>query len=284
MTHAHENSPHLWQASFPFPKRDGNKYDRGHALIYGGPVMTGAARLAARAAQRVGAGLVTIATPPEAFPIYSEALESVIVRPTPSIQEWQELLADAKKNALLIGPGLGLGDFESLLVLTALETRKACVLDADALSNFAKNPGDLFAKLHPSCVLTPHEGEFARLFGTRIDAKAEKLARAHEAAKIAGCVVLLKGAETIIAAPDGNAVINDNAPPWLATAGAGDVLAGLILGLLAQKMPVFEAAAAAAWLHGAVASAFGGPGLIAEDLIEGLPTALKSLSAASGGV
>lgn len=278
------NSPELWLPLFPSPKREGNKYDRGHALIYGGAIMTGATRLAARAAQRIGAGLVTIAAPQSAFPIYAEALESVIVQPADGLKEWQKLLDDVKKDTLLIGPGLGIGKFESELVLAALETRKPCVLDADGLSNFAGNAEELFAHLHAACVLTPHEGEFARLFGARIDAEAEKLARACAAAKIAGCTVLLKGAETIIATPEGRAIVNANAPPWLATAGAGDVLAGFILGLVAQKMPVFEAAAAAAWLHGVVATAFGGPGLIAEDLIDGLPAALKGLSDASGGV
>ncbi|HUY68644.1 MAG TPA: NAD(P)H-hydrate dehydratase, partial [Alphaproteobacteria bacterium] len=272
------NDPALWLDRFPFPQPEGHKYSRGHALIYGGAVMTGAARLAARAAQRIGAGLVTLGAPSSAIPIYAEALESAIARPVDNLPEWQDLLADAKRNAILIGPGLGIGAEQAALVLAALETGKSCVLDADALSNFADDPDKLFKKLHENCILTPHEGEFARLFpGLQRDIK-NKLERARKAAQRAGCVVLLKGADTVIAAPDGLAVINHNAPPFLAVAGAGDVLAGLILGLLAQNMPIFLATAAAAWVHGAAAQAFG-PGLIAEDLVESLPAVLRGLSA-----
>ena len=271
-----QNSPDLWRSCYPIPKRDGNKYDRGSALIYGGEVMTGAARLAARGAQRIGAGLVTIAAPAKAVPIYAEALESVIVRETANNAAWRALLDDAKRNAILIGPGLGLGALQTELVLAAVETRKACVLDAEALTNFADKPDILFAKLHNQCVLTPHEGEFQRLFGMKIDKGDVKSERALAAAKLSGCVVLLKGAETVIASPDGQLVINTNAPPWLATAGAGDVLAGLVLGLVAQKMPVFWATAAAAWIHGESATRFG-PGLIAEDLVDGIPKVMSEL-------
>lgn len=296
------NTPALWREKFPSLKRDGNKYDRGHALIYGGAVMTGATRLAARAAQRIGAGVVTLAAPESALRIYAKSLESVIVHPADTVQAWQALLCDPKKNAILIGPGLGIGALQKELVLAALEPRKPCVLDADGLSNFAGKLDELLPKLHGACVLTPHEGEFARLFGSVIGGERsdslplegrgtpwspalnDKLTRTRAAAKLAGCTVLLKGADTIIAAPDGHAIINNNAPPWLATAGAGDVLAGLILGLMAQNMPVFEAAAAGAWVHGSIATAFGGPGMIAEDLISGIPASLKSLSDAFGVV
>jgi hydroxyethylthiazole kinase-like uncharacterized protein yjeF len=271
-----KNTPSLWRSHYPFPKRDGHKYDRGHALIYGGEVMTGAARLGARAAQRIGAGLVTLAAPPKAVRIYAEALESVIVKEAKDGMAWRDLLADPQRNAVLIGPGLGLGATQARLVLTALSPRKPCVLDADGMTNFEGLSEALFPALHEKCVMTPHEGEFARVFGTQVDAAAAKPDRARQAAKIAGCVVLLKGAETIIAAPDGQTVINDNAPPWLATAGSGDVLAGLILGLMAQGMPVFWAAAAAAWVHGQIATNFG-PGLIAEDLVNGVPVAVKGL-------
>lgn len=270
------NTPELWRSNYPIPQRDGHKYDRGHALIYGGSSMTGAARLAARAAQRIGAGLVTIATTAQAFPIYAMALESVIVRAADDTTAWRALLADGKYNALLIGPGLGFGALQSELILTALETQRPCVLDADALTGFTTDPDMLFSKLHHQCILTPHEGEFAKLFGNKIDAAAAKSERALQAAKITGCTVLLKGADTFIASPDGRLIHNDNAPPWLATAGAGDVLAGFILGLIAQKMPVFEAAVAAAWLHGKIATDFG-LGLIAEDLVDGVPKALQNL-------
>ncbi len=265
-----ENEPRLWRKLFPFPDAQSHKYSRGTALIRGGAVMTGAARLAARAAQRMGAGLVTLAAPSVALPIYAKALESVIVRPCDTAAEWQALLDDARQPALLIGPGLGIGEAQRKEVLQALAVKRPTVLDADALTNFADAPEALFSQVHGECVMTPHEGEFARLF-PRL--KGEKTARACAAAEQAGCVVLLKGAETVVAFGQ-EAVVNHNAPPWLATAGAGDVLAGMILGLIAQKMPVFWAAAAAAWAHGRIA-ALHGPGLIAEDVVEGIPELIK---------
>ncbi len=268
-----ENSPELWLGAFPIPKTDGHKYDRGHALVYGGP-MTGAARLAARAAQRVGAGLVTVAADAKHSPIYAQALESIIVRECVDIKAWEGLLADPKRNAILIGPGLGPDPVQKLAVLAALETKKLCVLDAEALTGFAEQPADLFKHLHKNCILTPHEGEFGRLFGAKVDLQADKVSRAVQAATLAGCAILLKGAETIIVQPGQKPIINRNAPPWLATAGSGDVLAGMILGLGAQQMPLFKAVAAAAWLHGEVAIDFGF-GLIAEDLISGLAAVLQ---------
>ena len=240
--------------------------------------MTGAARLAARAAQRMGAGLVTLATTPESAPIYQQAFESVIVRVASDVQAWKLLIDDPKRDAILIGPGLGLGTQEKTLVRVALESRKPCILDADALTNFADDPDALLARLHHQCVLTPHEGEFARIFGAKISADLDKTSRARMAAKIAGCVVLLKGSETIIAVPDGRIIRNNNAPPWLATAGSGDVLAGMILGLVTQNMPIPMATAAAAWLHGDIANHLG-RGLIAEDLVAGIPEALQKLTA-----
>jgi NAD(P)H-hydrate epimerase len=272
---AAENHPDLWMPFFPVPKPEDHKYTRGHALIYGGAVMTGAARLAARAAQRMGVGLVTVAAPSSAVPIYASTLESAIVRPADYLGAWEELLDDEKRNAILIGPGLGLGPASAELVLEALKTEKSCVLDADALTNFSDRPERLMEMLHPKCILTPHEGEFSRLFGTLIRA-GNKLFRTRAAAELAGCTVLLKGADTVIASQEGFAVINAGAPPWLAVAGAGDVLAGMILGLVAQKMPIFTAVCAAVSLHGRAAATFG-PGLIAEDLIETLPTLLRSL-------
>jgi len=280
---AAENARELWLNLFPVPKPQDHKYTRGHALIAGGAVMTGATRLATRAAQRIGAGLVTLAASQDALPIYAAALESAIVRPADSLAAWHELLADEKRNVVLIGPGLGIGIAEADYVRAVLDTRKPCVLDADAFGNFATAPGELFAKLHPDCILTPHEGEFTKLFGACIDHNQDKLIRARQAAKIVNCIVLLKGADTVIAAPDGAAVINANAPPWLATAGAGDVLAGIILGLIAQHMPVFAAAVAATWIHGQAATTFG-PGLIAEDLIAGIPDVLEGLSDSLKGV
>lgn len=271
---AAENAPTLWLAQFPFPGRDDHKYSRGTALIRGGAVMTGAARLAARAAQRMGAGLVTLAAPASALPIYARALESVIVREADGPDAWRALVNDARAPALLIGPGLGRDAAQADEVLTALAARRPAVLDADALSLFENRREDFFAALHDACVLTPHEGEFARLFPDLT--VGDKTARACAAAARAGCVVLLKGSDTVIAAPDGACIVNRAAPPWLATAGAGDVLAGMVLGLVAQSMPVFQATAAAAWCHARAAELFG-PGLIAEDIVATLPRVLQEL-------
>jgi NAD(P)H-hydrate epimerase len=241
--------------------------------------MTGATRLAARAAQRMGAGLVTLAAPSSALPIYAESLESVIVKPCDELAAWEMLLADKKEPALLIGPGLGIGAEQADEIIAALAAKRLTVLDADALTHFAGQSKKLFQNLHAACVLTPHEGEFTKLFGV---GEGDKEARTLAAAKRAGCVVLLKGAETIIAAPDGNVVVNRNASPYLATAGSGDVLAGMILGLVAQKMPIFEAACAAAWAHGRIGT-LGGPGLIAEDIVAGIPLILQEIIAFSTG-
>jgi hydroxyethylthiazole kinase-like uncharacterized protein yjeF len=266
------NQPGWWLGEFPWAEAEGHKYSRGHALIAGGAVMTGAARLAARSAARVGAGLVTIAAPEPAFAIYSAALTGIIVAPIAGLEEFAVLLADKRRNAALIGPGAGTGPGTRDKALKILAAGKHAVLDADALTVFADKPEDLFSAIRTPCVLTPHEGEFARLF----DTAGSKLERARRAAKASGAVVVLKGADTVIAAPDGRAAINENAPPTLATAGSGDVLAGLVLGLLTQGMPAFEAAAAAVWLHGAAARQFGA-GLVAEDLIEVLPAVLARL-------
>jgi NAD(P)H-hydrate epimerase len=236
--------------------------------------MTGAARLAARGARRIGAGLVTIAAPPEVFSVYASDAPGTLVKPVADQAAFARLLADPRKNAVLIGPGAGVNGETRERVLAALGAGKACVLDADALTVFADDPDTLFHAAPPTWLLTPHEGEFQRLF----PGAGDKLARAREAARTSGAVILLKGADTVIAAPDGRAAINDGAPPELATAGSGDVLAGFALGLMAQGMDAFEAAAAAVWLHGAAAAAFG-PGLIAEDLPDALPGVLGRLAA-----
>jgi hydroxyethylthiazole kinase-like uncharacterized protein yjeF len=266
------NHPSWWLDRFPWPDAAGHKYSRGHALVAGGVVMTGAARLAARGAARIGAGLVTVAAPEAAFPIYAAALAGVIVQPVAGLDDFRALLVDKRRNAALIGPGAGLGPETPDKVLAVLAAGKSTVLDADALTVFADKQAALLAAIRGPCVMTPHEGEFARLF----DAAGSKLDRARQAAKQSGAVIVLKGPDTVIAAPDGRAAINENAPPTLATAGSGDVLAGIVLGLLAQGMPTFEAAAAAVWLHGAVARQFGA-GLVAEDLIDTLPAALSAL-------
>jgi NAD(P)H-hydrate epimerase len=266
------NDPAWWLDRLPFPGAVDHKYSRGHALVAGGPVMTGAARLAARSAARIGAGLVTVAAPEPAFPIYAASLTGVIVLPVAGIGDFQALLADPRRNAVLVGPGAGIGPDTRDKALAVLAAGKQAVLDADALTAFATRPAELFSAIRTPCVLTPHEGEFARMF----DASGNKLDRARRAAKASGAVIVLKGADTVIADPDGCAAVNENAPPELATAGSGDVLAGIVLGLLAQGMPTFEAAAAAVWLHGAAASEFG-TGLVAEDLVDTLPVILVRL-------
>ena len=273
------NAPALWHAALPRPHATGHKYDRGHLLVLGGP-MTGAARLVARGGRRIGAGLVSIACAPALAPIYAADQPGTIVRALPglggrSAAPVATLLADRRYNALVVGPGAGSGAATRRIVETALRAARACVLDADALTAYAGASDRLARALAGPTVLTPHDGEFARLFPEHT---GPRLARARAAARAVGATVLLKGADTVIAHPDGEAIINANAPPELATAGAGDVLAGFIGGLLAQRMDAFTAAAAAAWLHGAAATRVG-RGLIAEDLPEVLPDVLRSLDA-----
>jgi NAD(P)H-hydrate epimerase len=267
-----ENTPALWLDKLPRWHANINKYSRGHALLYGGYPMTGAARMAARAAARSGAGLTTIAVPEHAFAIYAAALTSIMAQPLAQDEDFARLLADPRYTAFSIGPGAGVSDATRLRALRMLNTGKPVVIDADAISAFASRPGELFQAIHGACVITPHEGEFKRIF----DVSGDKLARARQAARRSGAVVVLKGADTVIAAPDGRAVINSNAPATLATAGSGDVLGGFILGLLSQDMEAFPAAAAAVWLHAAAAASFGA-GLIAEDLPDLLPAVLRQL-------
>jgi hydroxyethylthiazole kinase-like uncharacterized protein yjeF len=277
------NVPALWQDSFPIPQADGHKYRRGHAVVLsGGLISTGAARLAARAALRAGAGLVTLATPREALAVNAAASLSVMVRPCDEAGELSELLGDRRINAVVMGPGGGIGAPMCEMVLVALEGRRAVVLDADAITSFVDDPKKLFTSLkshHESpAILTPHEGEFTRLFN-RKEQKAtvkQKLKECLDASHEAGAVIVLKGADTVVAAPDGRAAIAENAPPWLATAGSGDVLAGLIGGLRAQGMASFEAACAGVWLHGECGRD-AGPGLIAEDLAEQIPAVYRRL-------
>ncbi|HEY9040114.1 MAG TPA: NAD(P)H-hydrate dehydratase [Roseovarius sp.] len=267
-----ENDPSHWRGALPQPQGDGHKYTRGHALIWGGYPMTGAARMAGRAAARIGSGLTTIAVPETALAVYASALTSIMVRPVTGPGDIEDVLADTRLSAFLIGPGAGVGAETRARALAMLGTGRATVLDADALTSFQDEPSALFGAITGPCVLTPHDGEFSRLF----EAEGDKLLRARAAARQSGAVIVLKGADTVIAAPDGRAIINANGPPTLATAGSGDVLSGFILGLLAQGMEPFLAASAAVWLHGAAAQTFG-PGLIAEDLPDLLPGVLRNL-------
>mgnify|MGYP001598695020 CR=1 FL=1 len=275
-TKLHENTPALWR--YPFPKASGYKYDRGDALVVsGGPHATGAARLAARGALRVGAGLVSVASLPDALAVNAAHLTAIMLKPFDGADGLAKLLEDKRLNAVALGPGLGVGGETRALVDVALKSGAAVVLDADALSSFKDDPEALFNRLHDRCVLTPHDGEFARIFPGLLEAAPSKVEAARTAAARAGCIVILKGSDTVIAQPSGKCAINANAPAFLATAGAGDVLTGFVTGLLAQKMTAFDAAACAVWLHGAAAAAFG-PGLIAEDLPEALPAVLAELA------
>jgi hydroxyethylthiazole kinase-like uncharacterized protein yjeF len=274
------NAPALWARHFPVPRAEGHKYARGHAVVVsGGLSSTGAARLAARGALRAGAGLVTIASPRDAFAVNAAANLAVMVRPVDDAAELADFLRDPRRNAVVLGPGGGVGALMQQMVLAALTGPRGVVLDADALTSFADEPRVLFEAIlarNAATILTPHEGEFARLFRSIRGGAQSKLEHTRAAAKESGAVVLLKGADTAVAAPDGRAAIAGNAPPWLATAGSGDVLAGFTAACVAQGMPGFEAAAAAVWLHGA-AAAEAGPGLIAEDLPEALPRVYRKL-------
>lgn len=283
------NDPALWGADFPEPRIDGHKYSRGHAVaVSGGLSHSGAARLAARGALRAGAGLVTIASAREALAVNTTASASIMVRPVEGAAELSGLLADRRINAVVLGPGGGVGPAMREMVAVALGSAAGVVLDADALTSFGENYGDnpktLFTALanrsDRATILTPHEGEFTRLFsGIAKDfAVKQKLEVSRSASHETRAVLLLKGADTVVAAPDGRAAIGENAPPWLATAGSGDVLAGMAAGLLAQGMAAFEAACAAVWLHGEAGNE-AGPGLISEDLPDALPVVYRRLFA-----
>ena len=269
-----ENHPKLWLSSFPWAKFSDHKYKRGHALIAGGKTMTGAARLAARSAYRIGAGMVSIAASPVAVPVYANDDPCLVICSICEIPDFIKLLKDERKNAVLIGPGSGVSHETKEMALLSVLEEKYTVLDADALTVFEGDTLTLFSKAKVGLlVLTPHEGEFARLF----DFTGDKLTRCRLAAAASNSVVVLKGADTVIASPDGRAVINFNSPATLATAGSGDVLAGLIVGLIAQGLSTFLAASAACWIHGAAAKKFG-PGLIASDLPELVPKVLSDLN------
>jgi NAD(P)H-hydrate epimerase len=279
------NAPELWLSKFPLVRRAGHKYDRGHAVVVSGPPEhTGAARLGARGALRAGAGLVTMACPHDSLGVNAVHLTAIMLLPFEGERGLAELLSDKRKNAVLLGPALGVGEATRWLVAAALASGAATVLDADAITSFAGETGALASLIANidgrPVVLTPHEGEFKRLFPEM--GAGSKLERARAASAALGAVIVLKGNDTVIAAPDGRAAINENAPPYLATAGSGDVLGGFVVGLLAQGMPAFEAACAAVWLHGETAAVFG-PGLIAEDLPEHLPRVLARLQRGTEG-
>ena len=311
------NAPAMWRDALPRLRIDGHKYARGHLLVGSGPMhATGAARLSARAGLRVGAGLVTLVSPPDAVAVNAAHLTAIMLREAETPEQWREIVFDKRFTALVIGPGFGVGaatrDIIESVAQSIERTRSfSLVLDADSLTSFSPDWVNLASTLRKTgieAVLTPHEGEFSRLFSKKAQiaqlmpedsaassretyayfsqpsAAHTKIDRARAAARAVGAVIVLKGPDTVVAAPDGRVSIANNAPPTLATAGSGDVLAGLIGGLLAQAMPAFEAASCAVWLHGAAAQIFG-PGLIAEDLPEIVPAVLAQmeLPGAQGG-
>ncbi|WAJ31015.1 NAD(P)H-hydrate dehydratase [Antarcticirhabdus aurantiaca] len=279
------NEPALFLAALRLPTLAGHKYDRGHAVVLSGSASkTGAARLSAGAALRAGAGLVTVLSPASAVLVNAAHLTAVMLRRCDDEAELDAVLADERLNAFVLGPGFGVGERARHYAGRLLAADRHVVLDADALTSFADIPDDLFSMIRGSkgsAVLTPHAGEFKRLFPDLAETSDGKLSRAREAAARSGAVVILKGADTVIAAPDGRAAINATGTPWLATAGSGDVLSGIVCAQLAQGTPGFEAACAGVWMHGKAAEAFG-PGLIAEDLAPMLPKVLAELTADRG--
>ncbi|MFB9982499.1 NAD(P)H-hydrate dehydratase [Mesorhizobium kowhaii] len=292
-----ENVPDLWLREFPVPAVDAHKYNRGHVGVFsGGPSATGAARLSALAAARCGAGAVTVLSPANAMQVNAAHLTSIMLRKADDSVDIDSFIGERRPSAFVLGPGFGVGEKTrkfALALLTSGEQRDTStridglVFDADAITSFREAPDVLFQASRqpdaPALVMTPHDGEFARLFpGIADDVATSKLARARLAAARANAIIVYKGADTVIAAPNGLAAINSNGAAWLATAGSGDVLSGIIAGLLAQGMPAFEAACAAVWIHAEAGSRFG-PGLIAEDLPRALVPVLRELVEARTG-
>ncbi|TCU20653.1 hydroxyethylthiazole kinase-like uncharacterized protein yjeF/hydroxyethylthiazole kinase-like uncharacterized protein yjeF [Rhizobium azibense] len=264
-----ENTPEKWAHLLAPAKLETHKYKRGHLAVFsGGAGRTGAARMSAMAGLKAGAGLVTIATPGDAMAENSAHLTAVMLHVVDDAMALRDWLADKRLQTFVLGPGFGIGartrDF-----IAALKDRHL-VLDADAITSFKEDPRELFklfAEDEPHVVLTPHEGEFARLFpDIAADKRLSKVEKAQASAQRANAAIVYKGADTVIASPDGRVLINTNAPVWLATAGSGDVLSGMIGALLAQGLPAFEAAACGVYLHGEAGQRVG-KGLTAEDLV-----------------
>ncbi|HEX4198538.1 MAG TPA: NAD(P)H-hydrate dehydratase [Caulobacteraceae bacterium] len=274
-TRLFENGPELWRRRFPWPTTMSHKHSRGRVIVVSGEMWsTGAARLSARAALRIGAGLVTLLSPPDALLVNAAHLEAVMLRPFDTDVELEAAGADV--DAAVIGPAAGVDEATVSNLFALARTGAAIVIDADALTAFRDDPDELFSVLDRDDVLTPHPGEFERIFPGLLKAAPERVSAARQASAKAHAVVLLKGPDTVIAAPDGRCVVNMNGSPWLATAGSGDVLTGFIAGLIAQGMDSFEAACAGVWIH-AEAAALHGPGLISEDLPGLAPQVLRGL-------
>lgn len=274
------NEPDFWLRYFPRLKPDGHKYDRGHAVVVSGPMeSTGAARLSARGALRIGAGLVSVATSKAAFYINAAQLTSIMVSAYDGGAGLAELLTDTRRNAVLIGPGAGATAETRENVAAVLSSGATVVIDAEGLTAFAADPQELFGLIqqrHAPTILTPHKGEFDAIFPELGNAES-KLEQAKRAAEISGAVMVFKGPDTVVSAPDGLSAITEGAPPWLATAGTGDVLAGFIVGLCAQGMSPLDAAVAGVWIHSDIARVVG-PGMIAEDMSPMLPALLQRLN------
>jgi len=272
------NNPELWIKEFPFPSSFDHKYSRGLLIINCGPIYkTGAARLAGRSAMRVGAGAVKLICDDEAAKVLEPQISVELISVVKEKNEIQQIFKDRKVSSILVGPGNGVNDETKSRTLLALAFVKHVVIDADAITCFEKNPKELFVDTYPHTILTPHEGEFRRLFGDEIASIEDKVVKTVEASKLAGSIVVLKGADTIIANPEGQAVINSSEAPYLATAGSGDVLAGIIASLVGDnKMSAFNAACAGTWIHSKLGELIGA-GLIAEDLIDNIPLIIKKL-------
>ena len=271
------NAPDLWRHALTDAGPDAHKYQHGSVLVWSGPPLaTGASRLAALAALRAGAGVVTLAGTQAALMVHAAHVTAVMLRQVDDAVTLAQVLTDDRYTAVVLGPAMGVGAVTRELVQVALQSNQACVLDADTLTSFAGEPTNLanfIAQNSAPVVVTPHEGEFHRLMG---DVSGDKLDRVGKAAGALGATVVLKGKDTIIVSVDGRTVVNDSAPPWLATAGAGDVLAGIIGGLLAQGMAGFEAACAGVWLHSRAAH-IAGYGMIADDLVLAVSNASREL-------
>ena len=274
-THLLENSPLLWGRNLPQPGQGSHKHARGHlAVVSGNAASTGAARLAGRAGLRAGAGLVTLLSPPDAVAVNASHLTAIMLKEVANAEQLRETIESA--STVILGPAAGINTGTRKNVECLLSTDAKAVLDADALTVFADDQDALYKQLRTDDLITPHIGEFKRIFGDLLDTEVNKVEATRKAAQMAGCVVLLKGPDTVIAKPDGMAIVNTHATRWLATAGSGDVLAGIAGGLMAQGVDTFTAAAMASWLHGEAGRRVGA-GLISEDLEAQLPDILSAL-------